>query len=292
MNYLFEHHILKVDFSNSDPVYYADQIKLLRNIYQETSLITQADLDRWGQSDDPQGILGKEKHQNPTYPKDDPIKALTLYKDFTAYEYFLTLVTVFLEKNLNKWNIRGVKFELERMEKFIESTEKIVPSEAFQRRDYPSNPQEYVKLRDGYYEVNVLSQVNSHAVYSEYFLLYELFKFKMNESTKSVYENSENKKVYAAKYYALLHWILISLGKEKIFEKNENDQLPKGKIIETAKLKYSGVSPQGFYQAFKEIDLTNKKAITNEFGNDFKSIIINLSNHNPLVIDYVDKFGS
>lgn len=88
-----------------------------------------------------------------------------------------------------------------------------------------------------------------------------------------------------AKYYALLHHILINLGKEKIIELNENDKLPKKEIKRIARERYQ-TSDEMFYRSYREIDLTNWKAIKNSFDKGFEDIIIKISNNNEEVIRY------
>lgn len=97
------------------------------------------------------------------------------------------------------------------------------------------------------------------------------------------------KKEIPAKYYALYHWILIEMGTEKPFNKNEYDKWEKCKIENFAKERYPDTKPQGFYRAFIAIDLTKRTAIAKDFEN-YKDIIIEISNNNAKIISYLRFF--
>jgi hypothetical protein len=93
-----------------------------------------------------------------------------------------------------------------------------------------------------------------------------------------------------AKYYALYHWILIELGIENHFERNENDKYSKTKIVAFAKERYPETSSQMFYRTIIDIDINNKTAIANSFGNKYKDKIISISNNNAKVITHLKSF--
>jgi hypothetical protein len=93
-----------------------------------------------------------------------------------------------------------------------------------------------------------------------------------------------------AKYYALYHWILIELGIENHFERNENDKYSKTKIVAFAKERYKKTSSQMFYRTIIDIDINNKTAIANSFGNKYKDKIISISNNNAKVITHLKSF--
>ncbi len=88
----------------------------------------------------------------------------------------------------------------------------------------------------------------------------------------------------AAKYYALYHWILIEMGAESDFERNENDQYIRSEIETFAKDRYSQTDSQGFYRAFREIDITDRTAIANGFGKGYKEKLAEISHNNANVI--------
>lgn len=93
-----------------------------------------------------------------------------------------------------------------------------------------------------------------------------------------------------AKFYALYHWILIEMGLEKNFTCNESDKYIRKDIENFVINKYPQTSPQGFYRAYIEIDITNKKAIVNNFGNKYKEHIIKISNNNTRIIDHLKRY--
>ena len=57
-----------------------------------------------------------------------------------------------------------------------------------------------------------------------------------------------------------------------------------------AKERYKHSSPETFYRAYKDIDITNKVLIAYEFGKGYKDIIKTLSNNDAKVIKHLKKF--
>ena len=96
-----------------------------------------------------------------------------------------------------------------------------------------------------------------------------------------------NAKKIHAKFYAFYHWILIKLGKETAFEKNEGEFFPKNRIEKFANEKYPETSSQRFYQEFRSMDITAETAIAKYLGKGYKETIIKLSNSNADVIAYL-----
>lgn len=114
--------------------------------------------------------------------------------------------------------------------------------------------------------------------------LYFTKAFNNNDDIKS----TKNK--IPVKYYALYHWVLIEMGLENHFELNENDQYPKKKITDYAENKYGLKDGQGFYRAFRDIDLTNKLSIANSFGRGYKEKIIEISEYDSKVITHLKDY--
>ncbi len=104
-------------------------------------------------------------------------------------------------------------------------------------------------------------------------------------------QDLETKKI-PAKYYALLHWIKIELGKENHFEQNEYDQYPKEKMLIYFKNKYAGVSAQRIYQEFINIDIKDKHVFSSSWGPDYKEHVINASGNSADVIQHLRHFPS
>lgn len=106
------------------------------------------------------------------------------------------------------------------------------------------------------------------------------------ESQKAIEppQGNEPQKRPAAKWYALLHWVLINIGKEKHFNMDINDKYPKKHIIQFAQNRYGFKNGQGFYNAFINIDITKKSAIAKGFGKGYKDTIIELSGNDNAVI--------
>jgi hypothetical protein len=80
------------------------------------------------------------------------------------------------------------------------------------------------------------------------------------------------------------------LGIENHFERNENDKYSKTKIVAFAKERYPETSSQMFYRTIIDIDINNKTAIANSFGNKYKDKIISISNNNAKVITHLKSF--
>ncbi|MBA7545648.1 hypothetical protein ES705_38019 [subsurface metagenome] len=93
-----------------------------------------------------------------------------------------------------------------------------------------------------------------------------------------------------AKYYALYHLILIEMGIENDFERNENDQYKKSKIEAFARERHPKTSSQGFYRHFTGIDITNRLAIANSYGAGYKEKIIEISKNNSKVIIHLKDY--
>ncbi len=102
--------------------------------------------------------------------------------------------------------------------------------------------------------------------------------------------SSKRKSKIPAKYYALYHWILIEMGIENNFERDQNDHYSKGEIEAYAKERYPETSMQGFYREFKEIDITNKINISRNFGKGYKDKIIEISNNNAKIITHLKNY--
>jgi len=107
------------------------------------------------------------------------------------------------------------------------------------------------------------------------------------ESTNS--NEIKNNKI-PARYYALYHWLLIEMGIKSHFERDRNDRCNRKEIERYAQHEYPETNPQGFYRAFKEIDLTNKKAIANNYGHGYKEKIITISNNNAKIIEHLKNY--
>jgi len=93
-----------------------------------------------------------------------------------------------------------------------------------------------------------------------------------------------------AKHYAAYHWLLIEIGKEKPFLKNDDDKYPKADIIKFAKNRYSLNDGQGFYNEFRNIDTTNKVAFARHLGKDYKNIIFDISNNDKDIISALKEY--
>lgn len=100
----------------------------------------------------------------------------------------------------------------------------------------------------------------------------------------------EKKGKLTANYYALYHWILIEMGEEKNFHRDENDKFPKAKIEAFAKERYPQIGKQAFYRQFKGIDITKKIAIAITFGKGYKKKLIKLSNNDAKFMAHIGKY--
>ena len=88
------------------------------------------------------------------------------------------------------------------------------------------------------------------------------------------------------KWYALLYWFELKVaGKEP--PKGVEGTFIKSKIllIGSKKCNSTGLS---FYNSFINIDINNHKNLIRDFGNNWKDVVIKLSNHNTEIIKYLE----
>lgn len=126
-----------------------------------------------------------------------------------------------------------------------------------------------------------------------YYIL-EFLKTQTSEPQQSEKGAEENKykKPYPEKYYALYHWLLIEMGKEKPFEKDSiTDRYSKPEIIKYGKSKYE-IKTQGqvFYDTYINTDITNKTAIKRSYGKGYKDKLIEISKNDSDVITHLKKY--
>ncbi len=91
---------------------------------------------------------------------------------------------------------------------------------------------------------------------------------------------------YSEKWYALLYWFELKVtGKEP--PKGVEGTFIKSKIllIGSKKCNSTGLS---FYNNFINIDINNNKNLIRDFGNNWKDVVIKLSNHNTEIIKYLE----
>lgn len=94
-----------------------------------------------------------------------------------------------------------------------------------------------------------------------------------------------NPKKLPEKWYALLYWIEMSANGQQPPINKEGGFIKRD--IEEYRKKITAKSGQSFYRSFIQIDLNNAVLLKNSFGYDWKNEIINLSNNNRLVIEYI-----
>lgn len=94
-------------------------------------------------------------------------------------------------------------------------------------------------------------------------------------------------KKYPEKWYALLYWFeLKATGKEP--PKGVEGTFIKSKILLIG-LKKCNSTGLSFYNNFINIDINNNKNLIRDFGNNWKDVVIKLSNHNTEIIKYLEK---
>ena len=91
---------------------------------------------------------------------------------------------------------------------------------------------------------------------------------------------------YPEKWYALLYWFELKVTGEEPPMGDEGTFI-KSKIllIGSKKCNSTGLS---FYNSFINIDINNNKNLIRDFGNDWKEVVIKLSNHNTEIIKYLE----
>jgi hypothetical protein len=95
-----------------------------------------------------------------------------------------------------------------------------------------------------------------------------------------------------AKYYAYYHWILIKLGLQQNFRRNEDDQLLKSEIkAYSEKIYKNKISSQMFYRAFKAISEEKENALPIIFDKKTKQIILEIAENKPKVASFLEKLS-
>lgn len=89
------------------------------------------------------------------------------------------------------------------------------------------------------------------------------------------------------RYYAFYHWIKIMQGVEPPFQKKPNGQNDAKLIKRFAKEKYRFDDGQAFYRAFTGMDPTNRDAIVEFLGKDYKKRIQIIAKNDITVIDFL-----
>ena len=118
----------------------------------------------------------------------------------------------------------------------------------------------------------------------------EVSMVKTHKSSVHQHKEIRNKIGIKAKFYALYHWILIEMGVENYFKRDENDKYKRTEIEAFAQERYPGTSKQGFYRAFIEIDITKKVEIAKTFGPGYKRKIEKISNNSAKVIHHLKNY--
>lgn len=116
-----------------------------------------------------------------------------------------------------------------------------------------------------------------------------LFQLTITEpqqpETSKLDEVKKEPKKLAEKWFALLYWIELNANGEQP-PKNSEGAFIKSEI-EAIRNKTTGKSGQSFYRAFIGIDLNNEKSIKTSFGKEWKKQIVELSENNPKIINYI-----
>ena len=91
---------------------------------------------------------------------------------------------------------------------------------------------------------------------------------------------------YPERWYALLYWFELKISGEEPPMGVEGTFI-KSKIllIGSKKCNSTGLS---FYNSFINIDINNNKNLIRDFGNNWKDVVIKLSNHNTEIIKYLE----
>jgi hypothetical protein len=191
--------------------------------------------------------------------------ALKYYLD----KQILLLNTMFVEADQKK------KFVLNEIEK-IKSRIEVIEQD--------------LKLKENLNNKNKLQQIDIYDSYRN-FLKIKLNKLHQQIETNKLDEVKNEPKKLAEKWFALLYWIELNVnGKQP--PKNSEGAFIKSEI-EAIRKKITGKSGQSFYRAFINIDLNNEKSIKVSFGKEWQKKIIELSEKNPKIIDYIQsKYSS
>ncbi len=117
----------------------------------------------------------------------EPKEAFELFKNYYAAIQFELQKHLFEERG-NVWNKACIKVEIEAIELWINETKKINYKDCLRNhlnniQYYNSEPHEFLRLTNGFYEGSVMSNYHETAatVYGRYFLFYEYLKVILKE---------------------------------------------------------------------------------------------------------------
>jgi hypothetical protein len=185
-----------IDFTQTDPEYFANKLTELNSEYKENFVVTKEYIE---QNPELGKInVGDINSKYPDWPK-DPKLAFELFKNFYAYKFFLIQVSKFLE-NIGSWNQKAIKDELNIYNQFIEKADKFNLMEAAEQRANLRNQyQWYVLLANNYFLTHSIEKCNNNLVqnlYAKYFLFRELLYTKLETDT-----NSKQKKLFFKDFF-------------------------------------------------------------------------------------------
>lgn len=146
-----------------------------------------------------------------------------------------------------------------------------------------------MKLQQGYINHSKSEEQRYRKILKEWFVDEKRFIDEITPLLENMTLQQSSKTKIPEKYYALYHWLLIEIGKEKVFERNANDLYNKTEIIQFAKNRYK-INGQGFYSEFKSLDITNKISIAKSYGKGYKEKLIHISDNNAEVISVLKKY--
>lgn len=163
-----------IDFTQTDPEYFANKLTELNSAYKENFVVTKEYIE---QNPELGKInVGDINSKYPDWPK-DPKLALELFKNFYAYKFFLMQVSKFLE-NIGSWNQKAIKDELNIYNQFIEKADKFNLMEAAEQRANLRNQyQWYVLLANDYFLTHSIQKDWGYSLdilYAKYFLFKNL----------------------------------------------------------------------------------------------------------------------
>jgi hypothetical protein len=113
---------------------------------------------------------------------------------------------------------------------------------------------------------------------------------ELESAYSEITRHTENNIKHPASYYALYHWILIEMGREKPFELNKDGQFIRSQIQAFASERYQGISSQQFYRAFISLNIKDRASIAINYGNGYKEKLITISDNDANVIAHLKSF--
>lgn len=146
-------------------------------------------------------------------------------------------------------------------------------------RQNEANPENEIRTQYGELKTSADNAINEY-----------LEKLGEKKLRKNEVEDFKHKKKVGHKYYSLLYWIELNAN-GKTPPMNLEGEFIRSEIEKIGTKKIGKGTGQEFYRAFERLkkDLNNTLQLKNNFGDNWKQTIIDLSNNDEKIIEYIAK---